>query len=95
MGRGAGDHDTPVSRRAKIDIHDIPAALLDEARLGAIRRHPARPGQGRRTGLRHRPAPDRRGARSVADRTGQVELDAEMAIGATKLIGEHLLRMDL
>jgi len=36
MGQGAGDHETAVSRRAKIDIHDIPAALLDEARLGAI-----------------------------------------------------------
>lgn len=36
MGQGAGDHFTEISRRAKIDIHDIPAPLLDEARLGAI-----------------------------------------------------------
>lgn len=36
MGQGAGDHFTDISRRAKIDIQDIPANLLDEARLGAV-----------------------------------------------------------
>lgn len=36
MGQGAGDHFTDISRRAKIDIQDIPGSLLDEARLGAI-----------------------------------------------------------
>ena len=36
IGQGAGDHFTDISRRAKIDIQDIPGGLLDEARLGAI-----------------------------------------------------------
>lgn len=36
IGQGAGDHFTPISRRAKIDVHDIPADLLDQARSGAI-----------------------------------------------------------
>jgi len=34
IGTSAGDHASPWSRRAKIDIHDIPAALLDQARAG-------------------------------------------------------------
>lgn len=34
IGTSAGDHASPWSRRAKIDIHDIPAALLDRARAG-------------------------------------------------------------
>ena len=36
IGQSAGQHDTPISRRAKIDIHNIPAALLDQARQGAV-----------------------------------------------------------
>lgn len=36
IGQSAGDHDTPLNRRAKIDIHDIPAALLDHGRGGAV-----------------------------------------------------------
>ena len=36
IGQSAGQHGTPISRRAKIDIHDIPPALLDEARQGAV-----------------------------------------------------------
>lgn len=36
IGQGAGDHFTDINRRAKIDIHDIPGSLLDDARLGAI-----------------------------------------------------------
>jgi hypothetical protein len=36
IGRSAGDHATEVNRRAKIDIHDIPAGLLDQARAGHI-----------------------------------------------------------
>lgn len=35
IGQSAGDHATAVNRRAKIDIHDIPPALLDKARAGA------------------------------------------------------------
>lgn len=34
IGTAAGDHAAAWSRRAKIDIHDIPAALLDQARAG-------------------------------------------------------------
>jgi hypothetical protein len=36
IGQSAGDHDTPLNRRAKIDIHDIPSALLDHGRGGAV-----------------------------------------------------------
>jgi len=35
IGQSAGDHDTPLNRRAKIDVHDIPAAFLETARGGA------------------------------------------------------------
>lgn len=34
IGTSAGDHSSEWSRRAKIDIHDIPPALLDQARAG-------------------------------------------------------------
>lgn len=36
IGTSAGDHLSEWSRRAKIDIHDIPPALLDEARQGRV-----------------------------------------------------------
>ena len=36
IGTSAGDHADVWSRRAKIDIHDIPPALLDRARGGAV-----------------------------------------------------------
>jgi hypothetical protein len=36
IGQSAGQHDSCWQRRAKIDIHDIPAALLDQARKGAV-----------------------------------------------------------
>ena len=36
IGQSAGDHATALNRRAKIDIHDIPSALLDKARAGAV-----------------------------------------------------------
>ena len=36
IGTAAGDHASPWSRRAKIDIHDIPPALLDQARGGRV-----------------------------------------------------------
>jgi hypothetical protein len=36
IGQSAGDHASPWSRRAKIDIHDIPPALLDQARAGRV-----------------------------------------------------------
>ena len=36
IGTSAGDHASPWSRRAKIDIHDIPPALLDQARGGRV-----------------------------------------------------------
>lgn len=36
IGTPAGDHASEWSRRAKIDIHDIPPALLDKARAGAV-----------------------------------------------------------
>lgn len=36
IGQSAGDHGSPWSRRAKIDIHDIPADLLAKAREGAV-----------------------------------------------------------
>lgn len=35
-GRSAGDHATPLDRRAKVDVHDIPGILLDRARSGAV-----------------------------------------------------------
>lgn len=34
IGQQAGDHGSCWSRRAKIDIHDIPPTLLDQARAG-------------------------------------------------------------
>lgn len=34
IGQSAGDHATALNRRAKIDIHDVPPALLDQARAG-------------------------------------------------------------
>ena len=34
IGTSAGDHASEWSRRAKIDIHDIAPALLDQARAG-------------------------------------------------------------
>ena len=34
IGTSAGDHVSPWTRRAKIDIHDIPPLLLDRAREG-------------------------------------------------------------
>lgn len=36
LGQSAGDHATTLNRRAKIDIQDIPPALLDQARSGAV-----------------------------------------------------------
>lgn len=36
IGTSAGDHASEWSRRAKIDIHDIPPALLEQARGGAV-----------------------------------------------------------
>jgi hypothetical protein len=36
IGQSAGDCASPWSRRAKIDIHDIPPALLDQARAGRV-----------------------------------------------------------
>ncbi|MFJ6023645.1 DUF5990 family protein [Brevundimonas sp. NPDC092305] len=36
IGTSAGDHASAWSRRAKIDIHDIPAALLAGARAGRV-----------------------------------------------------------
>ena len=36
IGQSAGQAGTTISRRAKIDIHDIPIALLDQARQGAV-----------------------------------------------------------
>jgi len=36
IGASAGDHASAWSRRAKIDIHDIPPTLLDRARGGAV-----------------------------------------------------------
>lgn len=36
IGTAAGDPLSPWSRRMKIDIHDIPQALLDEAVKGAV-----------------------------------------------------------
>ncbi|CAN7151256.1 DUF5990 family protein [Brevundimonas sp. LjRoot202] len=34
IGQSAGDHGSCWTRRAKIDIHDIPPALLERARAG-------------------------------------------------------------
>lgn len=36
IGQSAGDHASAWSRRAKVDIHDIPPALLERARGGAV-----------------------------------------------------------
>ena len=36
IGASAGQHGSEWSRRAKIDIHDIPAALLAQARDGVV-----------------------------------------------------------
>ena len=36
IGQSAGVHATALNRRAKIDIHDIPPALLDLARAGQV-----------------------------------------------------------
>lgn len=36
IGQSAGQHDSCWTRRAKIDIHDIAPALLDQARSGAV-----------------------------------------------------------
>lgn len=36
IGQSAGDHASEWSRRAKIDIHDIPPGLLAQARDGAV-----------------------------------------------------------
>lgn len=36
IGRSAGDLFTDCNRRAKIDVHDIPANLLEEARGGSV-----------------------------------------------------------
>jgi hypothetical protein len=36
IGIAAGDHATTLNRRAKIDVHDIPPALLDRARAGTV-----------------------------------------------------------
>lgn len=36
IGIAAGDHATTLNRRAKIDVHDIPSALLDRARAGVV-----------------------------------------------------------
>ena len=36
IGTSAGDHASEWSRRAKIDIHDIPADLLAKARAGKV-----------------------------------------------------------
>jgi len=36
IGVLAGDHGTALNRRAKIDIHDIAPALLDQARAGKV-----------------------------------------------------------
>ncbi len=36
IGTAAGDCASAWSRRAKIDIHDIPAALLDQARAARV-----------------------------------------------------------
>ncbi len=36
VGEHAGQKDSPWSRRMKINIHDIPAALLDKAKAGKV-----------------------------------------------------------
>jgi hypothetical protein len=36
IGISAGDHATTLNRRAKIDVHNIPTPLLDQARAGAV-----------------------------------------------------------
>lgn len=46
IGISAGDHATTLNRRAKIDVHDIPPALLDQARAGAVM-EVGLPGRGR------------------------------------------------
>lgn len=46
IGTSAGDHASEWSRRAKVDIHDIPPALLDQARAGRTL-EAALPGKGK------------------------------------------------
>lgn len=46
IGASAGDHVSEWSRRAKIDIHDIPPALLDQAR-GRVVLELVLPGKGK------------------------------------------------
>lgn len=46
IGGQAGDCATPISRRAKIDVHDIPADLLSLARQGHVL-EAVLPGRGR------------------------------------------------
>jgi hypothetical protein len=36
IGGQAGDASSPWSRRAKIDIHDLPAGLLEKALAGSV-----------------------------------------------------------
>ena len=36
IGTSAGDHASAWSRRAKVDIHDIPPALLEQAGAGRV-----------------------------------------------------------
>jgi hypothetical protein len=36
IGAQAGDHASPWSRRVKVDVHDLPAALLEQALAGAV-----------------------------------------------------------
>jgi len=36
IGLQAGDHASPWSRRVKVDIHDLPAGLLERAISGAV-----------------------------------------------------------
>lgn len=46
IGISAGDHATTLNRRAKIDVHDIPPELLEQARGGAVL-EVALPGRGK------------------------------------------------
>lgn len=46
IGGQAGETSTPISRRAKIDVHDIPADLLNLARHGHVL-EAVLPGRGR------------------------------------------------
>lgn len=36
VGGQAGDPASPWSRRVKLDVHDLPAALLEQALAGAV-----------------------------------------------------------